>query len=98
MDEANDCKTKDAGAGRVEVLTVDPFVELAVHKAARRVKIFPDRSFATRAGGARKLIKHSDVLVEDPEVIEEHAKEPVVLKKFEKKEPEVLEKLRIKNQ
>ena len=39
-------------------------------------------------------IKHSDVLVEDPEVIEKHAKEPVVLKKFEKKEPEVLEKLK----
>ena len=52
MDEANDCKTKDAGAGRVEVLTVDPFVELAVHEAvelaveaAGRVKIFPDRPF-----------------------------------------------------
>ena len=37
MDEANDCKTKDAGAGRVEVLTVDPFVELAVHEAVGEV-------------------------------------------------------------
>ena len=30
-------KTKDAGAGRVEVLTVDPFVELAVHEAVGEV-------------------------------------------------------------
>ena len=42
----------------------------------------------------KESIKHSDVLVEDPEEIEKHAKEPVVLKKFEKKEPEVLEKLK----
>ena len=41
----DETREENAGAGRVEVLTVDPFVELAEHTAARRVKIFPDRPF-----------------------------------------------------
>ena len=82
MDEANDCKTENAGAGRVEVLTVDPSIELAVHEAVGEVV----------AGGSS--IKAFDPCLDTGEVGEgpavEEVGEPVIesqpeqLKKFEK--------------
>ena len=41
----------------------------------------PDRSLQQEPEVLEKLIKHSDVLVEDPEEIEKHAKEPEELEK-----------------